>query len=973
MSSLYAFWFLNHLLEKGELRRQLRELKDKGFSGVFPHPRDGLLTPYMSTEWFDAIRLIAHECQRLGLELWLYDEDPYPSGVAGGRVVYDREEFSCRYLEFHEHQVAMAAGELSVDLPAGCLLRAFAMPKGLPGEYLDVTSHCGLLRTTWHVMGRVTSGYYPPYSRMGRPHWRAMTGDTFWRVQCKLAPGEYTLVAVFEARGQANKWGVYTDLMNPDATDYFIQLTHERYRKELGPKLFRTVKGIFTDESKVVGTFPWTAALPGRFKQRTGLDLLDLLPHLKYGVNDSTHMVRNAYRRVVGELFREGYTRRLYRWCERNGIRSTGHLSPEEDPVGQQLMTPDLMNLAKDFQLPGTDLISSNIGTREFCIINIGQKLVASVARQQGRREVLCEALGVSGEDLGPARMKSTLDWLFVLGINKIVVHGQFYSLDGHRKREAPPSIFWQAPYWPHFAKLADYVQSIARVLKRGDRHCEVAVLYPTAYINAMLPDRRDEAEDYRQKLGELCFSLLGSQLDFDFVSEDDLLECRATRQGIRVGRATYKALVVPEVPMLERSVCRKLRRLAAAPGRVLVVNQMPQVLEDGSSPRLVHRLVSVDGLAYALEKRVKRLVLLPRANDVFAMTRCIGKQRWHFLFNAGPKRHVGEVCVQSRAWLVEGGDRARPLRASDAGTPVVDIPALAGVLLKEERVRPKTEAPGGWERVALRNWSARPVGDNALVLKDWRVGPSQGTIRTRVQLPMDYELPPAVRDKGEAWFAATFRVGSQPDKVKLVWDESSVLGGYEVFVNGGPVTTVQRERVYDNHNLTADIGPQLRGKALNEVRIHVTRQGNGGPKLIEPIRLCGQFAVGLASTPTGAARIDQTEGGWDAAECVSWADMGYPHYSGTMVYETDLAVPEPLPACARLEFDSVAEVAKVSLNRRDCGVVAWPPWRCDVTSALRPGRNRLRIEVANTSINLIEGVPSPSGLIGEVALCTRG
>ncbi len=458
MSSLYSFWFLNHRLEHDELRWQLEQLKAQGFSGVFPHPRDGLLTPYMSREWIDAIRFIGKECQRLGLEFWLYDEDPYPSGVASGRVVYDRPEFTCRYLEFVEREVMSTGGVTTVDFPIGCLLKVFAWPARRPSEYIDVTAHCGPVRADWSVMGKVKSGYYPPYTHMGQPHWRAAAHGPFYRLQCELPPGACKVVAVLEQRGQGNKWGVYADLMNPDATDYFIQLTHERYRKELGAKLFSTVHGIFTDESKVVGAFPWTPALPRRFRRRTGQDILDLLPHLNYRVGDDTNAIRNAYRRVVGELFREGYTRRLYSWCQKHKIASTGHLSPEEDPVGQQRLIPDLMNLAKDFQLPGTDLIASNIGTREFCIINIGQKLVASVARQQGRREILCEALGVSGEDLGLARMKTMLDWLFVLGINKIVIHGQFYSLDGHRKREAPPSIFWQAPYWPHFRKLSDHI-----------------------------------------------------------------------------------------------------------------------------------------------------------------------------------------------------------------------------------------------------------------------------------------------------------------------------------------------------------------------------------------------------------------------------------------------------------------------------------------------------------------------------------
>lgn len=969
MSSLYAFWFLNHRLDKKELRWQLEELKDKGFSGVFPHPRDGLLTPYMSAEWFDAIRFIGEECRRLGLEFWLYDEDPYPSGVAGGKVIYDHEEYSCRHLEFVEQDMVSEGRAVDVNLPSGCVLKVFALPKGKPEKYVDITDQCGVLRTSWHVMGCVTSGYYPPYTRMGRPHWRASTSNTFWQARCELPRGRYTIVAVFERLGANSKWGGYTDLMNPAATDYFIELTHERYKQELGSRLFSTVQGIFTDESKVHGTFPWTKGLPARFADDTGRDLLDLLPHLNHDLGAETNVIRHAYRRVVGSLFREGYTRRLFSWCEKNGIQSAGHLSPEEDPVGQQRMIPDLMNLVKDFQLPGTDLIASNIGTRDFCIINIGQKLVASVARQQGRREVLCEALGVSGEDLGPARMKSMLDWLFVLGVNKIVIHGQFYSLDGHRKREAPPSIFWQAPYWPYFNKVSEYIQSTASVLKRGQRHCEIAVLYPTAHIDAMTPTRSEEAEEYRQRLGELCFELLSNQFDLDFVSEDDLLECKIERSGFRVGRAMYRVLIVPEVLMLERSVCARVRRLASSQGRVVFLGGFPRVLEDGSEAKIGVRPIPSGRLLRHLDDRIARPLTVSGENEVFCMTRQIGKACRHFLFNASHADYVGEATVMNGRWLVDAGDGGKALPSSRSGKPSVAIPALGSLLLKEAKRRPNGEPPSKRRDVPLSEWRVRPLAENVLVLRNWRVGASEQNIRHCLDLPNDYVLPDAAQEAGTAWFETTFDVGRAPKHTKLVWDQASIVGAYEILVNGETVGGVRRERVYDACNLVADIARHLHPKRRNHIKVKVERQGEMPPRLIEPVRIYGDFAVASLGDDRRPLRITRAE--WPVAveQCGSWTDMGLPHYSGTVAYEATVELRDPLPRRAELRFERIAEVARVIVKGEDCGVVAWPPWLCDVSKALNVGTNQLVVEVANTSMNFIEGVRSESGLLGDVTL----
>ena len=85
-----TFWAWNGELEEGELRRQIRVMQRMGFGGFFMHARVGLATPYLSSEYLDLTRACIDEAKRLGLEAWLYDEDRWPSGFAGGLVT--REE-----------------------------------------------------------------------------------------------------------------------------------------------------------------------------------------------------------------------------------------------------------------------------------------------------------------------------------------------------------------------------------------------------------------------------------------------------------------------------------------------------------------------------------------------------------------------------------------------------------------------------------------------------------------------------------------------------------------------------------------------------------------------------------------------------------------------------------------------------------------------------------------------------------------
>lgn len=81
------FWSWNDKLEKEELARQIAEMKDKGMGGFFIHSRSGLETEYLSEEWMNGIKAAVAEGKQYGVGAWLYDEDRWPSGVAGGKVV----------------------------------------------------------------------------------------------------------------------------------------------------------------------------------------------------------------------------------------------------------------------------------------------------------------------------------------------------------------------------------------------------------------------------------------------------------------------------------------------------------------------------------------------------------------------------------------------------------------------------------------------------------------------------------------------------------------------------------------------------------------------------------------------------------------------------------------------------------------------------------------------------------------------
>src|SRR5215217_6286074 len=96
---ILPFWFLNGELDPDEMRRQLREFRDKGMPGIILHGRYGLEMPYIGESYLERIKLAVNEARALGLKTWIYDEMNWPSGTADKRVLQARPDLTQKYIE----------------------------------------------------------------------------------------------------------------------------------------------------------------------------------------------------------------------------------------------------------------------------------------------------------------------------------------------------------------------------------------------------------------------------------------------------------------------------------------------------------------------------------------------------------------------------------------------------------------------------------------------------------------------------------------------------------------------------------------------------------------------------------------------------------------------------------------------------------------------------------------------------------
>jgi hypothetical protein len=169
-------------------------------------------------------------------------------------------------------------------------------------------------------------------------------------------------------------------------------------------------------------------------------------------------------------------------------------------------------------------------------------------------------------------RMKWIADWECVLGINVINPHGFHYTLEGPRKRDWPPSMFYQYPWWPYYGEFSRYIGRVSYALSGGRHVAKVALLWP---INAMFatytPQKHDTLGDRIEgDFNALTDLLLRLHHDFDYLDEDVL--ARATIEGgtVRVGDEAYELVVLPPVSHVKLGTLERLERFVAGGGRVL-------------------------------------------------------------------------------------------------------------------------------------------------------------------------------------------------------------------------------------------------------------------------------------------------------------------------------------------------------------------------------------------------------------------
>ena len=251
-------WDWNDKISEEGIDFHMKKFKEGGLGGVFIHPRPGLLTEYISEDWNHMFDYTVRKGKELGMKVWIYDENSYPSGFAGGHVPAEMPESYIHGSGLkYEHQEIFKPDTVKYEA-------ILAMQNN---KFIDITS------TKDSYIGKKGLFYLFQKTYAQKSYWY----------------GNYP----------------YVDLLQKGVTQKFIEITMKGYEKYDKDEFGKTLMGIFTDEPNLEAAMGphsamrWTSDLYAEFEKRWGYDLKRNLPSVVDEVGDWKKVRHDYYTTIL--------------------------------------------------------------------------------------------------------------------------------------------------------------------------------------------------------------------------------------------------------------------------------------------------------------------------------------------------------------------------------------------------------------------------------------------------------------------------------------------------------------------------------------------------------------------------------------------------------------------------------------------------------------------------------------------------
>ena len=914
------FWAWNGKLDREEIKRQVRLMREMGFGGFFIHSRVGLVTEYLGEEWFDCVKTAVDEAEKYGIFVYIYDEDRWPSGSCGGMVT-----MIPRFRQKSLTVKLMSASEFSFSDCGQNFVRAFAVS----------------------FNENILCDYF--VYDLPRP-----------------LPAQYQIavVSITEMALQDFYNGfTYLDTLNLEATEHFLQLTHEKYKERFGELFGNKIVGFFTDEVHHGALFsgfnltnkdrfsmcPWTYHLFDVFATKYGYRLEDRLPELFFQGKEVFSKVAYEYNEVVEEMFIDNFIKPYSDWCARNNLILTGHILHEDSLGAQASCCGSAARIYEYWPIPGVDVLSEH--NMSYWIA----KQVVSVSRQMGYKRTLSELYGCTGWDFTFEGHRNVGAWQAVQGINFRCHHLSWYTMKGESKRDYPASIFYQSAWYKDYHHIEDFFSRIGYITSECESVCEVGVITPVeslwglahiGWINLFDPTEKEGiriekiyADTYRK--------LTNHAVDFDYIDEDILSRRGYVENDLCVGEACYKRIVVRGLLNIRKSTLDLLDRFSKEGGEVYWVGELPRYV-DGIHQEIAPCGIIVEYLSDTLiDKLAGEGVRIKASGDIMKGVYKRGEDLFVLALNSDREKGLPfvEISVRGRysveEWVADTGNIVPVMYRSGQNYTEVNVDFEAGELkifhFTKKKVESACAVKKSFSSVELPEFFEYKLAEENICVLDSAVCFYQGiktdkkeVLKIETEIREKYGMHRKNGDMIQPWFLDKFcrterrqipivleypfYIESIPQRVDLVIEECDA----QIEINGKMLTAeCAKELWIDNCFLVfpLNVGVLKIGKNVIRISYSYNEQRN-----IEAVYLKGDFGVRIRGAEAILIDLPQKLKVGDICE------QGLPFYSGKISYR--VLLPE---GNYRISLPKTYAAVNYLRSGENEIMVAYPPYRGEI------------------------------------------
>lgn len=542
-------WVWNTVCTEDVIDTQLAEMQRLGIRAfyIIPEPKEfrphnmatDMAPDYLTLAYFAMCAYALKKGRALGMNCWIYDEGGWPSGGACGKVLQAHPEFARQVLQVTQ-QLFPAGGQYQKTAPD--VLAAFI-----------------------HEDQPVAEGMTFP---------------------------EDTLVEEYRIRLDYNGGPDCPDLLNKDATEYFIKITHDGYASVLGDE----AAAVFTDEPKA----PYMAFnenLARQYEQEYSQSILPHLPLLagKTPVTEENIQVLYRWYDLCSRRFCENFLLPCKRWSNEHAMAFTGHMDVDHAPMGAVRggLNFHLMRALRCLDIPGVDVIWRQIyprGKLETLDESNGYngffpRYASSAAAQIGASFALTETCGVMGPGITYEELRYVFGYQAVRGINIFNLLNISLGRSGTYLAHELPSFTEDQIYFRELPQMNRYLERLSYVSSLGERVCDTALYYPIHDFWG-----RKNAEAVAGAFDTLGRTLEDRLVDFDILDDDVIAGAKGVENGfLEMGKVRYHHIIIPENAYLPPKTASILEEFVKAGGKVSyhAADAVPAVQVEGTADGL--------------------------------------------------------------------------------------------------------------------------------------------------------------------------------------------------------------------------------------------------------------------------------------------------------------------------------------------------------------------------------------------------